>query len=139
MSRWKVRLFHLGRADENVAWRLVFDAVAAHGDPRASAAPAPGGGFSTEADCLRALANAGFVATTARVVRGTWRHDNAASLLAALRAGTARMAAMIEAQSDSDAPAIAAAIDAAASPWSMPGGDGFALPIACVIAAGTRP
>jgi SAM-dependent methyltransferase len=127
--------------EENIAWKLVLDAVARCGDPHASGAPAPGGGFATEADCLRALADAGLVDTSAQIVRGTWWHRDAASLLGALHAGTARMAAMLEAQSSTMMPAILAAIDAAAAPWrgARQGDTGLALPIACVIAAGTKP
>jgi ubiquinone/menaquinone biosynthesis C-methylase UbiE len=127
-------------ADENVAWKLVFDAIGRHGDPRASAAPAPGGGFATAADCLRALNEAGFSRTHARLLRGIWRHRDAASLLGALRAGTARMAAMIDAQSDAAMPAILAALEAAVGEWraSERDDDGIAVPIACVIAAGVK-
>ena len=123
--------------DENIAWRLVFDAIGRHGDPRASAAPPPGGGFATPADCLLALDSAGFAQTTARLVRGLWRHENAGSLLAALRAGTARMAAMIDAQSDAAMPAIVSGLAASAEPYRD--GAGLAVPIACIIAAGIRP
>jgi SAM-dependent methyltransferase len=127
--------------DENIAWKLVFDAVGRHGDPRASAAPPPGGGFGTAADCLRALEDAGFVRIDARLVRGTWRHQDAASLLAALRAGTARMAAMIDAQMDAAMPAILSDLEAAAAGWRIPGPDRghLAVPIACVVASGIRP
>lgn len=127
--------------EENIAWKLVFDAIARYGDPRASAAPAPGGGFATEADCLRALDDAGFTRTGARLARGTWRHGNAASLLAALRAGTARMATMIDAQTDTAMPAILSGLEAAAAQWRLPGPDDeqLAVPIACFIAAGIRP
>jgi SAM-dependent methyltransferase len=122
--------------DENIAWKLVFDAVGRFGDPRASAAPAPGGGFATAADCLRALHDAGFSRTEAELARGTWRHDDAAALLAALRAGTARMAAMIQAQTDAAMPAIVSGLEAATAPWRD--GAGIAVPIACVIATGIR-
>jgi SAM-dependent methyltransferase len=127
--------------DENVAWKLVFDAIGRHGDPRASAAPPPGGGFGTIEDCLRALDDAGFVGTGARLIRGTWRHQDAASLLAALRAGTARMAALIDAQPDAAMPTILSALEDAAAGYRTPATDGghFAVPIACVIAAGIGP
>ena len=127
--------------DENIAWKLVFDAVARHGDPSASAAPPPGGGFSSADDCSRALHDAGFQQTSARLVRGTWRHRDAASLLAALRAGTARMAAMLDAQTDAAMPAIVAGLEAAVVAWRAPerDGPGIAVPIACVVATGIRP
>jgi ubiquinone/menaquinone biosynthesis C-methylase UbiE len=125
---------------ENVAWRLVFDAIRRHGDLAASVAPSPGGGFATATDCLAALKDAGFGGTDASLVRGVWRHKDAAALLAALRAGTARMAAMIDAQSEAAMPAILSALDAAAAPYRIPGPDGghLSVPIACYIASGTR-
>jgi SAM-dependent methyltransferase len=126
--------------DENIAWKLVFDAIRRHGNLHASAAPPPGGGFATAADCLAALEYAGFAGTDAILVRGHWRHKDAASLLAALRAGTARMAAMIDAQTDTAMPAILAALATATAPFRIPGRDGGQLlvPIACYIASGIR-
>ena len=67
---------------------------------------------------------------------GVWRHPNAASLLSALRAGTARMAAMIEAQTETAMPEIIASLEAAAAPWRDAAG--IAVPIACIIIAGIR-
>jgi SAM-dependent methyltransferase len=126
--------------DENVAWRLVFDAIRRHGDPAASAAPPPGGGFARAADCLIALKDAGFAGADATLFRGVWQHKDAAALLAALHAGTARMAALIDAQSDTAMPAILSALAAAAAPFHVPGPDGghLAVPIACYIASGIR-
>jgi SAM-dependent methyltransferase len=126
--------------DENIAWRLVFDAIGKHGDPHASAAPPPGGGFATATDCLAALQSAGFAATDAVLVRGLWRHKDAASLLAALHAGTARMAAMIDAQPDTAMPAILAALETEAAPFHNAGPDGgeLSVPIACYIASGIK-
>jgi SAM-dependent methyltransferase len=126
--------------DENIAWKLVFDAIGRHGNLGASAAPAPGGGFATAVDCGRALEAAGFVGIATSLVRGRWRHPDAASLLAALRAGTARMAAMIDAQPDVAMPAILSALEEAAAAWRVSGPDGgLSVPIACVVASGTRP
>jgi SAM-dependent methyltransferase len=125
-----------GLAD-NIAWKLVFDAIGRYGDPRASSAPPPGGGFASAEDCLAALAAAGFVGTSTRLLRVTWRHRDAGSLLAALEAGTARMAALIGAQPAGAMPAILAGIEAAAAPWRDLGG--LAIPIAAIVAAGNRP
>jgi len=73
-------------------------------------------------------------------VRGLWRHKDAASLLAALRAGTARMAAMIDAQTDTAMPAILAALETATAPFHSTGPDGgeLSVPIACYIASGIK-
>jgi ubiquinone/menaquinone biosynthesis C-methylase UbiE len=121
---------------ENVAWKLLFDAIGRCGDPAASAAPAPGGGFSTDAHCRAALQEAGFAEPTTRSERAVWRHADAAGLVAALRGGTARMAALIEAQDPAALPAIVADIAAAAAPYRDAGG--LALPIAAIVASGVK-
>jgi SAM-dependent methyltransferase len=122
---------------ENIAWKLVFDAVARHGDRSAAQAPAPGGGFGTAAQCAEALEQAGFADRTTRLVRATWQHRDAQALVTALQAGTARMAAMLEAQRPSAAAAIVADIAAHAERYRD--ADVIALPIAAVIASGVKP
>src|SRR5581483_3565004 len=47
---------------ENAAWRLLFDAVAVHGDPHAAAAPPSGSGLTSAAAVRRLLEGAGFAA-----------------------------------------------------------------------------
>ncbi len=121
---------------ENVAWRLVFDAIRHCGDMSASRAPAPGGGFGTPADCSAALAEAGFTETGTSKLTGVWRQADAASLLWALRSGTARMAALIEAQSEQAMPAIIEAIDRQAAPFRD--ANGLAIPIAAYVAYGRK-
>jgi SAM-dependent methyltransferase len=121
---------------ENVAWKLLFEAVSRCGDPGASRAPAPGGGLHTEAQCADALRDAGFANPETRMVRGVWRHRDGAALVAALGAGTARMAALIAAQDAAALPAIAAHIDAAGREWFGPGG--LELPLAAVIGSAAK-
>ncbi len=121
---------------QNTAWRLLLDAVRRHGDAVASDAPKPGGGFGSVQQILDALRNAGFASLQAQLERRVWRHRDAASLVAALRAGTARMAAQIDAQSPAALRAIVADIDANAAAWRD--ADGLALPIAAVIASGMK-
>jgi hypothetical protein len=71
------------------------------------------------------------------LVRATWRHRDAQGLVTALQAGTARMAAMLEAQ-PSDA--LAAIVDdIAANAECYRNADGIAVPIAAVIASGRKP
>lgn len=122
---------------ENIAWKLLFDAIARHGDPSASDAPAPGGGFSTPAQCLAALGAAGFAAAETHTVRTRWHHRDGAAMVAALQAGTARMAALIEAQDPAALPAIIADIERHAADWRD--ADGLAVPIAAIVAAGRKP
>ncbi|MBN8928387.1 MAG: hypothetical protein BGO51_00585 [Rhodospirillales bacterium 69-11] len=121
---------------ENVAWNLVFHAVATCGDPTASDAPPPGGGFASAEACVAALDVAGFGEIAAEKLRSVWHHRDGAALLQALGAGTARMAALIGAQDPAKLPAIAAAIDAAAAAYRGP--EGLTLPLAAVVARGRR-
>ena len=121
---------------ENIAWKLLFDAIARHGDPAAAKAPAPGGGFNTPTHCEAALREAGFTSIATRTVTAIWRHRDGAALVAALRAGTARMAGLIMAQDPAALPAIAADIDAGAAPYRAR--NGIAVPIAAVIASGVK-
>lgn len=121
---------------ENIAWKLVFDAVARHGDRAVVRAPAPGGGFGTAAQCAAALREVGFADCSTIVTHASWSHRDAQGLVAALRAGTARMAAMLEAQQPEALTAIVA--DIAANAERYRNAEGLALPIAAVIASGVR-
>jgi len=121
----------------NLAWKLLLDAVQRHGDATATGAPPPGGGFGSVRQILDALRGAGFGALRAQLERRVWRHADGAALVASLRAGTARMASVIDAQSPAALRAIIADVDANASAWRD--GDGLALPIVAVIASGTKP
>jgi SAM-dependent methyltransferase len=121
---------------QNIAWKLLLDAVGRHGHSAALDAPPPGGGFGSVQQILDALRNAGFGALQAQFERRVWRHRDGANLVAALRAGTARMAALIDAQSDADLSAVVADIDAHAGLWQSD--RGLALPIVAVIAAGMK-
>ena len=122
---------------ENVAWSLVFDAIARHGDRRAPKTPPPGGSFNRPEDCLHALDAAGFADGSAEIVRAEWPLANGAALLAALSAGTVRMAALIAAQKPEALPAIVAEIDRCAECYRR--GDRLAVPIAAILAHGRRP
>ncbi len=121
----------------NIAWKLVFDAIRAKGDMAASKAPPPGGGLNDPEACEAALAQAGFAHGTVNRIRHVWRHPNGAALLTALKAGTARMAAMIGAQTPDALAAIAQEIDRTAAPYRD--ADGLAIPIAAFIASAQKP
>ena len=122
--------------EENVAWKLVFDAARRCGDLAASQAPAPGGGFRTPDDCRTALQQAGFGTIGTRHLSGVWRHADGGALLAALRSGTARMAALIQAQPEAAIPAIIADIEHHAAAYRE--GAGLAVPLAAWVAWGRR-
>lgn len=122
--------------NDNIAWKLLFDAIARHGDPSASDAPAPGGGFRGTEQCAEALRAAGFADCSTQLVHAIWRHADAHALVTALQTGTARMAAMIESQDPAAMPAIIADIDANAEIYRN--ANGIDVPIAAVIAAGTK-
>jgi SAM-dependent methyltransferase len=126
-----------GPPAENIAWKLVFDAIRRRGNPSASPAPAPGGGFAGPADCSAALAQAGFDAIRTHTVSAVWCHSNGRMLLEALRSGTARMAALIESQPADAIPAIIADIDQEAAVYA--GEQGLRVPLVAVIASGRKP
>jgi SAM-dependent methyltransferase len=122
--------------EHNIAWKLVFDAVRRYGDPAAAQAPPSGGGFRRAADCVAALTAAGFVASETRLERRRWRLPNAAALLTALRQGTARMAALIEAQPPQVQTTILADITRNAEPFRD--ADAIAFPVAAVVARAVK-
>jgi SAM-dependent methyltransferase len=121
---------------DNVAWGLVFDAITRHGTASATQAPPPGGSFNRSQDCLNALAQAGFAEPAARVVGAEWAVASARDLLAALSAGTVRMAALIAAQNASTLPAIAADIERNAARYRN--GDRLRIPIAAILGHGRK-
>ena len=92
--------------------------------------------FGTPADCGAALEWAGFTGIGSRKLIGLWRQSDGRALLDALRAGTARMAALIEAQPAAAIPAIVGAIDRAAAAYRD--ADGLAIPIAAFVAYGRK-
>lgn len=118
---------------DNVAWSLVFDAVARHGQRNANTPP-PGGALNQPDHCMRVLQLAGFRERSAAIVRAEWLLPNGSALIAALSAGTVRMAALIEAQPPSALPAIVADIEQHAERFRR--GDHLAVPIAAVLAQG---
>ena len=121
---------------ENVGWKLVFDAVRRCGDMAASRAPAPGGGFGTADDCVAVLERAGFAEVGWRRLAGLWRQADGRALLDSLRSGTARMAALIEAQPPAAIPGIVADIDREAAGYRD--ADELAIPIAAFVAFGRK-
>jgi len=122
---------------ENIAWRLLFDAIRAHGDLQAANAPPSGGNLQTPEAALRLLADAGFTECRAQIVCQEWLVNSPGALVTALARGTVRTAALIHAQSAEARRKIEAAIAAATAGYRR--GEGYAVPIAAILACGTRP
>jgi hypothetical protein len=121
--------------EENIAWSLVFDAIVRHGNRSAAGTPPPGV-LNRIDQCVRALEAADFVDGSAEIVRAEWLLPNADALIAALSAGTVRMAALIAAQEPSALAAIASDINSQAEPFRR--NQKLAIPIAAVLARGRK-
>jgi SAM-dependent methyltransferase len=122
--------------EDNIAWKLVFDAIRRHGDMQASRAPVPGGDFRTPDDCEAALRTAGFADVGHARLDAVWHNSDAKALLTALRGGTARMAALIKAQSDAVIDGVITDIERNASRFRQQGQ--LAIPTAAFVAFGRR-
>jgi SAM-dependent methyltransferase len=125
------------KPEENIAWRLLSDAIAGHGDPNAAKTPPSGGGLDTEEAVLHLIGSAGFGDCRVETVRREWRVAEPRDLISALARGTVRTAARIAAQQAAVRPAIEAAVAAAATFYRRHGC--YAVPIAAILASGARP
>jgi hypothetical protein len=85
---------------------------------------------------VSALDTAGFVHTSAEIVRAEWLLPNGQALIAALSAGTVRMAALLGAQEPSALAAMAVDIDCQAERFRRD--QDLAIPIAAVLARGRK-
>src|SRR3954447_23853811 len=92
--------------EENIAWRLLFDAIRAHGDPNAAKTPPSGGTLGQPEAVTRLLEAGGFAAPQVEAVRRDWLIEHARELVAALARGTVRTAAVIAAQPSHALPGI---------------------------------
>jgi hypothetical protein len=122
---------------DNIAWKMLFDAIRRHGDPDAAQAPPSGGGISSEPILLRLLGEAGFAAPTTEMVRRDWRLAQPGDLIAALRRGTVRTAALIDAQRPAALIAIGSEIAQQAAAYRHDGW--YDVPIAAILARATKP
>lgn len=122
---------------DNIAWQLLFEAIRLHGDPDAAQAPPSGGGLASEEAVLRLLCGAGFGDTAAEIVRREWRLAQPGDLIAALRRGTVRTAALIDAQRPAALIAIDSEIAQRAEAYRRDGW--YCIPLAAIIGRGTKP
>jgi ubiquinone/menaquinone biosynthesis C-methylase UbiE len=122
---------------ENIPWQLLQDAIRLHGDPGAANTPPSGGGLGEPATVRRLLDQAGFTETAAEPVRREWRLAQPGDLTAALRRGTVRTAALIEAQPPAALLAIEAEIARRAAAYRRDGW--YFIPIVAILGHGVRP
>jgi SAM-dependent methyltransferase len=122
---------------ENIAWQLLYDAIRRHGDMQAADTPPPGGNLGTAEAILRLIQGSGFTDCRAEMVRREWLVAEPRDIVVALARGTVRTAALIGAQPPTALPAIEAAVAEAALPYRR--ADGFAVPIAAILAQGVKP
>jgi SAM-dependent methyltransferase len=123
--------------DDNIAWQLLFEAIRLHGHPDAAKTPPSGGGLGAAGAVQRLLGAAGFVEIGSEIVRRIWRLAQPRELIAALRRGTVRTAALIDAQGAAALLAIEAEIARRAAAYREDGW--YAVPTAAVLGWGTKP
>ncbi|HEX3861687.1 MAG TPA: methyltransferase domain-containing protein [Stellaceae bacterium] len=121
----------------NIAWRLLFDAIAMRGDRAAAKAPPSGGNLGSEAAVAGLLTEAGFAEVGVATLRRYWLLAAPCDLIQALARGTVRTAALIAAQPTEALPAIEEAVVAAAAPYRRDDGN-FAVPIAAILGVGAK-
>jgi SAM-dependent methyltransferase len=122
---------------DNIAWQLLFDAIRLHGDPDAAQAPPSGGGLASEAAVLRLIRGAGFADAAAETVRREWRLAQPSDLIAALRRGTVRTAALIDAQRPAALIAVGAEIAHRVEAYRRDGW--YCIPLAAILGRGIKP
>jgi len=125
------------RPDRNAPWRLLFDAIRTHGALDAAKTPPPSGSINSEETCRAALTQAGFDNAGAELVEREWAVKSVHEVIAAFRNGTARTAALIDAQDAAALPAILAHMAEGAERYRR--GDGLHIPIAAIVAWGVKP
>ena len=122
--------------EDNVAWRLVFDAVGAHGDLGAAKDMPPGGMLNSREACMKALAAASFANPRVALRREVWPLSRPEELIERLRQGTARMAGLISAQDPALLSRIVAHVASQAEQYRR--GDRIAMPIAALVASAVK-
>jgi SAM-dependent methyltransferase len=122
--------------EENPAWRLLFDAVRAHGRLDV-ALPAGAEGLSGVAAFAAATAEAGFGEAWAEPANAVWRLPGEADLVGIFAAGTVRTARLIDAQPAEARAAIRAHVAEALRDFA-PGGE-VELPIRAYVISAVKP
>jgi SAM-dependent methyltransferase len=123
---------------EHVLYRILTDAVRAAGDSFASLPVPPGGAMNEPHLCNALLRDAGFQPESLRaeVIKADVAVESASRLVALIEAGTVRMASMLRAQPQEKRAAIVATVENGIAPYRA--SDGYRIPFAAILAAGTR-
>jgi len=117
-----------------VGFRIVLDAIAAHGSVPTPAPPGPPFfRFSDHAECERVLREAGFANPAVVEVPMAWRLPARDALFDAIAQGGVRTGAWLNAQPPAARTAIRAAVVAATAGFAR--GDEVELPMPCVLAS----
>ena len=123
--------------DASPGARLIEAALSAHAAPADGLPPGPDSyAYADPRRVQAALAAAGFAGSEVTLFTALWRVRDADDLLAAERHAGVRTAALLARQEPQRLAAIAAAI--AAGIEAFRDGDGYALPMAAVLAVGSR-
>jgi SAM-dependent methyltransferase len=122
---------------ENIPWQLLQDAIRQHGDSGAAKTPPSGGGLGEPSAVLELLREAGFADVAAETVRREWRLAHPGDLIASLRRGTVRTAALIEAQRPAALLAVEAEIARQVAAYRRD--SWYFVPVAAILGRGVRP
>jgi SAM-dependent methyltransferase len=130
----RVGLTVWARPERTVGFRIVLDALAAHGDAATTAPPGPPFfRFSDPGQWERALGEAGFASAAIVEVPMIWQLPSPDALFHALTEGAVRFAASLNAQSQNARTAIQRAVVSEASRFRS--GNGIELAMPCVLAS----
>jgi len=125
------------KPEETVGFRIVLDAVRAHGQMNVPLPPGPPFfRFSDPGECVQALLNAGFAMPEVVQIPQTWRLPSPDALFKAMQEATVRTAGMLRAQSAEALAAIGRSIREAAAAYQK--GDGIELPMPAVLASAKK-
>lgn len=122
--------------EENPGWRLLFEAVRAHGRLEVGL-PASPEGLSGVAAFTAATAEAGFGDAWADAIHRKWRLPPGADLVEVFAAGTVRTARLIAAQPPEALPEIRAHVAQGLRAYET--AEGIALPIRAYVVSGIKP
>ncbi len=125
------------KPEEAVGFRIVLDAVQAHGQMNVSLPPGPPFfRFSEPGECVQALLKVGFAMPKVVQIPQIWRLPSQDALFNAMQGATVRTSGMLRAQSAEALEAIGKSIREAATAYQK--GEGTELPMPAVLASAKK-